>query len=133
MTVDDFLAKNTGCGLGYRASTTYKTIQLLHTLGGRAYLLNLRNLNINNNKDDKTNQNNQTNKTNKTNKTNESNGDKGISDVYNAAQISEIRTCLLQFPGVGPKVADCVALFSLNQFSIVVSIQSDAVPQNVVW
>ena len=33
LTTDDFLAKNTGCGLGYRASTTYKTIQLLHTLG----------------------------------------------------------------------------------------------------
>lgn len=32
---------------------------------------------------------------------------------------SEVREALLTLPGVGPKVADCIALFSLDKFSVV--------------
>jgi len=62
-------------GFGYRAPYLVETCDLLHELGGRTYLSNLR-------------------------------------SVHDADQVQEE---LLQFKGVGRKVADCVALFSLDQ------------------
>lgn len=79
LNLSDFQAKDTGCGLGYRAQTTLQTVQLLHQLGGRDYLMQLR-----------------------------SEQDPHV-----------VSTTLQQFAGVGPKVADCVSLFSLDQPSIV--------------
>jgi N-glycosylase/DNA lyase len=74
------------CGLGYRAKYLIRTMELLQSLGGEAYLHSLRQL-------------------------------------QDPVQVQEH---LLQFMGIGRKVADCIALFSLDQ--------SEAIPVDVhVW
>lgn len=74
------------CGLGYRAKYVMETLKLLQSLGGEAYLQELR----------------------------------AIQDPV----IVQEKLC--QFLGVGRKVADCVALFSLQQ--------DNAIPVDVhVW
>ena len=105
----DFLAFDddgikTGCGLGYRAKTTVATLQLLTKLGGRNYLLHLRS---SHSKD--------------SNDSNDSNDSKAPKSSHSDPKLSllDVRTSLMQFPGVGPKVADCVRLFSLDEPSVV--------------
>jgi N-glycosylase/DNA lyase len=74
------------CGMGYRAKYLMETMKILESLGGEAYLQELR----------------------------------LIDDPV------VVQEKLTQFLGVGRKVADCVALFSLQQ--------SDAIPVDVhVW
>ena len=79
-TKDDFYAKGTPYGAGYRAPFLVKSARKLLELGGKEYLLNLR---------------------------------KEKSPLVVREQL------VTNFDGVGPKVADCVALFSLDQAGVV--------------
>ena len=79
-TKDDFYAKGTPYGTGYRATFLVNSAKKLTELGGREYLLKLR----------------------------------------EEKDPLRVRDALVKhFDGVGPKVADCVALFSLDQASVV--------------
>lgn len=79
------------CGLGYRAKYILETMRILQSLGGEAYLHDLRN----------------------------QSSEGTLSPI-------EVQAALMQFSGVGRKVADCVALFSLKQ--------CNAIPVDVhVW
>lgn len=83
----------TKCGMGYRAKYILGTMQLLHDKGGESYLHNL--LNVDSNDDD---------------------GDTTTRDTSLVVchRSSSLQKKLCEFPGVGRKVADCVALFSLR-------------------
>lgn len=74
---DDDLRKK--CGMGYRAKYLLETMKILESLGGEAYLHQLK-----------------------------QNYTKGIINAI------EVQEALIQFCGVGLKVADCVGLFSLK-------------------
>ena len=79
------------CGMGYRAKYIMETMEILDSLGGEAYLQELK----------------------------QKSSDGAVSPL-------EVQEALIQFCGVGRKVADCVALFSLKQ--------SGAIPVDVhVW
>lgn len=84
------------CGMGYRAKYLIQSMNQLMTLGGESYLHQLRKPPTH------TNNNNITN---------------------NALHV---QNQLIQFPGIGRKVADCIALFALRQ--------DDAIPVDThVW
>ena len=79
-TKEDFYAKGTPYGAGYRASFLVNSANKLLELGGREFLLGLR---------------------------------KETAPLVVREQL------VTHFDGVGPKVADCVALFSLDQAGVV--------------
>lgn len=112
-SLDDLLSKSTeddlrtNCGMGYRAKYITETMRLLKDKGGERYLheeLRMSTNNINNKDTTK--------------------GDDDDGNNSNDADYVQSKLC--EFHGVGRKVADCVALFSLRQ--------DDAIPVDThVW
>ena len=46
------------------------------------------------------------------------NGTYNLKEIENIEDTNKIRQILLEIPGVGPKVADCILLFGLNRFDV---------------
>lgn len=95
------------CGLGYRAKYIMETIRKLDELGGEEYLHQIKN----------------EQEQEQLGRRHWSKKESGDNDSPGAANASSVKEKLIQFTGVGPKVADCVALFSLKQ--------DDAIPVDV--
>ena len=122
----------TKCGLGYRAKYIIQTTKQVLEWGGESALWKLRRRSQQEQEQQHPHNHDDDNNNEHTDNT-DNNGDHQLFGITTTTTTSDeemydsVRNQLMQLSGVGPKVADCVALFSLSQ-------ETCAIPVDVhVW